>query len=320
MKLIGRTGDENIAFVYLAEMANDKYVEFVESVQPPIRREDKWVLIVSTLYGCPVACSICDAGGWYKGRLSKEDLFNQIDYLVTSRYPDNRIPAKKFKIQFARMGDPALNKNVLDVLEELPNRYHAPGLMPCISSVAPFKTDLFFNRLIEIKNRLYTGGDFQMQFSIHSTVESVRDRLIPIKKWSLSRISQYGEEFYKNGDRKIALNFALAENLPINPRILKEYFNPEIFLIKLTPVNPTLSAGEKGINNRLLSESDDYVKQLVFSLKESGFDVIISIGELEENRIGSNCGQLVRSFLMNKSMSINEIESSPAYQYEIVKN
>ena len=93
MKIIGRAGREDIAYVYLADMDNGHFVEFVESVQPPIPREDKWVLIVSTLFGCPIGCKICDAGGWYKGRLSKEDILRQIDYLVTQRYPYKKIPS-----------------------------------------------------------------------------------------------------------------------------------------------------------------------------------------------------------------------------------
>ncbi len=318
MKIIGRAGREDIAYVYLAELDENKYIEFVESVQPPIPREDKWVLIVSTLFGCPVGCKICDAGGWYKGRLTKEDILRQIDYLVSQRYPDKKIPANKFKVQFARMGDPLLNSNVLDVLTELPNRYDAPGLMPCISTIAPAKTDIFFDRLIEIKTQLFAGGKFQMQFSIHSTDRAIRDKFIPIKKWLLPQIARYGERFYKEGDRKIALNFALAENSPIDPQILSEYFNPELFLIKLTPVNPTISARQNGISNLLFSDSDDHVSRLVTSLKDRDFEVIVSIGEPEENRIGSNCGQLVRSFITDKSVPRTEMEEPPAYQYEIL--
>lgn len=318
MKIIGRAGCEDIAYVYLAELAENKYIEFVESVQPPIPREDKWVLIVSTLFGCPVGCKICDAGGRYKGKLSKEDILQQIDYLITRRYPDKKIPANKFKIQFARMGEPSLNNNVLDVLSELADRYDAPGLMPCISTVAPAKTDSFLEKLTGIKEQFYSNGKFQMQFSIHSTDRAIRDEFIPIKKWHLPQIAEFGERFFKKGDRKIALNFALAENSPIDPQILSEYFNPELFLIKLTPVNPTISARQNGINNILISDSEDYVSRLVSSLKERDFEVIVSIGELEENQIGSNCGQLVKSFITNKDVPQTEIEKSQAYQYEIL--
>ena len=35
---------------------------------------------------------------------------------------------------------------------------------------------------------------------------------------------------------------------------------------------------------------------VVDSLKAAGYDVILSIGEWEENQIGSNCGQYIKAF------------------------
>ena len=69
MKITAKAGKEDIATVFIAEMDNGKLIEFVESVQPPIPREKKWVLIVSILYGCPIGCRFCDAGEYYMGKL-----------------------------------------------------------------------------------------------------------------------------------------------------------------------------------------------------------------------------------------------------------
>ena len=157
MKILAKAGNEDVAVVYIAELSNGRLVEFVESVQPPIPREKKWVLILSTLFGCPAGCLFCDAGKDYRGRLSKADMISQIDFLIDTRFPDRKVPAGKFKIQFARMGDPAFNLNVLDVLEELPQLYDAPGLIPSVSTIAPAGCDRFFERLLEIKDKIYKG-------------------------------------------------------------------------------------------------------------------------------------------------------------------
>ena len=170
MNIIGKTGRDDIATVYLADFGNTSFVEFVESIQPPIPREEKWVLIVSTLFGCPVKCPICDAGGWYKGKLSKKEILSQIDYMILKRFPNRVVDVNKFKIQFARMGEPAFNMAVISVLKELPSLYEAKGLMPCISTVAPMGCGAFFNELLEVKEALYKNS-FQLQFSIHSTDE-----------------------------------------------------------------------------------------------------------------------------------------------------
>ena len=314
MEIISKLGKKNLAFVYLAKTAQDKYIEFVESIQPPIPKEDKWVLIISTLYGCPIGCSICDAGGWYKGKVSKKDIMSQIEYLILQNYPDGIVKSKKFKIQFARMGEPALNAAVLDVLKELPKKFNAPGLMPSISSIAPIGTDDFFEELILIKNKMYNNGNFQLQFSIHSTNHKERNILIPVKKWSLKKISSYGERFFKKDDRKITLNFALSDKYPIDPKIIKDNFNPDIFLIKLTPINPTITAKQNNIENGLFDYQSINKLKAVKTLKKMGFDVIISIGELEENKIGSNCGQYIKKFQNEKNIKAKNSYSYPQTQ------
>jgi 23S rRNA (adenine2503-C2)-methyltransferase len=208
MKVIASTGKEEIALVYILELNSGKLVECVESLQPPFSRQDKWVLLVSTMFGCPIGCVMCDAGGHYQGKPTAEEILSQIEFLVRQRFPDRIIPCKQLKIQFARMGEPALNPAVLDVLEALPEIYDTPGLMPSISTVAPAGCRNFFERLLEIKQRVYANGHFQFQFSLHSTDPQLRDVIIPVRKWSFSEMAEYGERFYVNGDRKITLNFA----------------------------------------------------------------------------------------------------------------
>jgi 23S rRNA (adenine2503-C2)-methyltransferase len=295
IEVLDEFGREDIAKVYIAALRGNKenLIEFVESVQPPLTREEKWVLIVSTLVGCPVGCKMCDAGGYYKDKLTSEEILAEIDYMVRKRFPDGRIPIPKFKIQFARMGDPALNSNVLDVLEKLPKVYDAPGLLPSISTIAPKNSGDFLERLLDIKDRFYSNGNFQLQFSVHTTDIKKRDELIPISKMSFQEIADYGERFYKKGDKKITLNFAMSKGYPVDVDVVKKYFNPDKFIIKLTPINPT----ETAICNELVSEIDAYnpssADKIVTGFRSKGYDVILSIGEVEENKIGSNCGQFV---------------------------
>jgi 23S rRNA (adenine2503-C2)-methyltransferase len=302
LRLIETNGcGDDIARVYVAELEDGSLIEFADALQPPLTREQKWVLIVSTLKGCPFNCPICDAGGNYRGKLSCDEIFEQIDFLVRENYPSGVVPAEKFKIQFARMGDPALNDAVLDVLRQIPNRYAAPGAIPCISTVAPAGRDDFFERLIDIKNEFYSNGRFQMQFSIHTTSEEARHRLIPARTWSFSKISEYGERFRTRNDKKITLNFAPVQGMPLEPEILLEHFSPETFLVKLTPVNPTFSSRENGFIGLIAPENPEFNKSIVQKFNDCGYETILSIGELDENRIGSNCGMMIRKIGIEKS-------------------
>ena len=311
MKVFAVTGSPDVAEVFMADMGEGRMIEFVEALQPPYSRDERWILMISTLYGCPVKCLICDAGGGYRGKPTADEILRQIDHMVYRWYPDGHVPAGKFKIQFARMGEPALNMAVLDVLEELPGRYSAPGLMPSISTIAPHGTDDFFEGLLDVKNRLYPNGRFQFQYSIHTTDVALRDKLIPVRKWSFAQMANYGKCFYRTGDRKITLNFALAEGMPVDPDVMLRYFDPEHYLVKITPVNPTCRAVQNGLSTHIDPYRPETGQVVAHSLTDAGYDVIVSIGEVEENEIGSNCGQYVLKY-MESEKSLKD-----GYTYEV---
>jgi len=314
MKVFAVTGSPDVAEVFMADMGKERLVEFVEALQPPYSRDERWVLMVSTLYGCPVKCLICDAGGSYRGKPTAEEILLQIDHMVYRWYPDGHVPASKFKIQFARMGEPSFNMAVLDVLEQLPRRYSAHGLMPSVSTIAPRGADAFFEGLLDVKNRLYSNRRFQFQYSIHTTDVALRDKLIPVRKWSFAQMAAYGERFYRPGDRKITLNFALAEGMPVEPNVMLHYFDPERYLVKITPVNPTCHAVQNGLSTRIDPYRPETGQVVAQSLIAAGYDVIISIGEVEENAIGSNCGQYVLKYLEGQQT----VQDGYKYQVEAI--
>ena len=329
LKLIGEMGRDDLATVFILENSRGKRLECVESLQPPLPRSEKWVLIISTLFGCPIGCRICDAGSTYSGKIPYDELLGQVDFLIGRRFPERTVGVKKFKIQFARMGEPLLNPAVFDLLESLPRLYEAPGLMPSFSTIAPRGCLRGLSRLKEIKDAWYGSGRFQLQFSIHSTDPAQRDEIIPAPKLSLRQISAFGGEFRESGDRLVTLNFALARGMHFDPAVMIDTFDPAHFLVKLTPVNPTFQAVRSSYRTVLGTEETsirtagpawsppfeagcpptrddriidtagkalDDLDHAVRHLKESGFEVLISVGELEENRIGSNCGQYVAAY------------------------
>ncbi|MDH7508596.1 MAG: radical SAM protein [Methanomassiliicoccales archaeon] len=314
MRVLAEYGNEEIAKVYVVQLREDeagngksrKYVvECVESVQPPIPREKKWVLIVSTMFGCPIKCKFCDAGGDYLGKLTAEEILAQIAYIVRRRFPDNYVPIPKFKIQFARMGEPSLNPAVLEAMRRLPEILDAPGLNVSLSTIAP-KTNTaekFFEELIEIKEQYYSRGRFQLQFSIHTTDVDKRNELIPIKKWSFEEIAAYGDRFSspESGDKKVTLNFAPAVGYPLDAKVIRKHFDPSKFIIKITPLNPTVRSHEQSLQSLIDPYDSKSSQRVVEMFEKEGFEVILSIGELEENKIGSNCGQYVQRAIHSRA-------------------
>ena len=45
LRIVDSHGNDELARVFVAELADGALIEFAESVQPPFPREEKWVLI-----------------------------------------------------------------------------------------------------------------------------------------------------------------------------------------------------------------------------------------------------------------------------------
>ncbi len=308
-KIIGKRGKDGVAWIYLLSSNREEgvLIECVDALDPRYSARDKWVIILSSQKGCPVKCQFCDAAFYFKGNLNQEELLEQLDVVMAPHLKgDDCLNSKKVKLHFARMGEPAMNPAVLGVLADIPFIYPGVNFIPTIATIAPAGNEKWFQELIDLKNQLYSGGRFQLQFSLNSTDENYRDRIMPVRKWTAREISNYGSKYYMDGDRKITLNYALALETPFDARRLIETFDPSVFLIKITPVNPTEGA-TRGNFTTALKFDGSYPESLgreINKLEEAGFEVIISIGSLEEVAVGSNCGQLAfTSYLRMEKIS-----------------
>ena len=296
MTIIERREIPGLAGLYLAELPGDgmRLLEFVDTVEPGVDKKDKWVLMISTQFGCAVGCRMCDAGAMgFHGNLAAGEMLAQVRRVLSDNPALDPSTHPKLKIHFARMGEPALNPAVLEALRLLSSEMPFPGLMPSLSTVAPKtpEAEAFLERLIGIKDAHYAGGRFQLQFSVHATDSGLRKKIVPIPVWSLEEIAAYGKRFVRPRDRKITLNFALSDGERLDVAELRRTFDPALFLIKVTPVNPTYSAGLNGSvnvwNNPPAGLSDDSA-----ALERAGFTVILSPSAKEEIEAETSCGQL----------------------------
>ena len=131
-------------------------------------------------------------------------------------------------VSFCGFGEPLLNPCAMDALEELALRYIAPGLLPCVSTMAPAGCENMLERLLDIRRRAFLDSDFQLQFSIHTMLEDERSGLFGIPCLSLEDISIFGREFHIPGTRKVTLNFALYGGACVDAEILALVFSPDL--------------------------------------------------------------------------------------------
>lgn len=259
--------------------------------------EEKWVITVSSQYGCAMDCKFCDAPKVGNGRNATfNDLINQVKTGI-SLHPEIE-KTNRLNVHFARMGEPTFNSNVIDATLYLAGMLKEKdwGFHPVISTMMPKNNhylDQFIIRWARLKNRFF-NGEAGLQLSINTTDNELRQKHMGNSTLSLEEISETFNLLAKPKGRKYTLNFAYCGQ-PIDENKLRELFNPEKFICKITPMHLTDSCKE----NDLITE-DGYdsfypYKDVEERLKSVGFDVIVFVPSCEEDEGRITCGNAILS-------------------------
>ena len=255
--------------------------------------EEKWVITISTQYGCDSHCSFCDVPEVGPGtNATFNDLIQQV--LAGIKLHSEVKSTKRLNIHFARMGEPTWNPEVLEATKWM--KVHIDPeykIHPVVSTMMPRHNQwlrTFIHVWMRLKNRLLEGNA-GLQISINSTAEDERGRIFRGSAISLENIGKVMDGIIPFG-RKITLNFALAD-WEIDPDVLLKYFNPEWYVCKLTPLHRTIAAESKAmIPDRNWISYAPYASTEA-RLKSAGFDVIVFIASKEEDESRITCGNAI---------------------------
>jgi len=145
---------------------------------------EKWVVTLSTQFGCPQKCTFCDVPNVnFGGNATYDDLMKQL-YSALELYPEVNY-TERLNIHYARMGEPMLNTkevfyhaNVMgttkfkqDMIEQLNLRIetiHPVFTTMLPKSVSLNKTKSRLEQWTHIKNEVFRG-QAGLQLSINST-------------------------------------------------------------------------------------------------------------------------------------------------------
>jgi 23S rRNA (adenine2503-C2)-methyltransferase len=257
--------------------------------------EEKWVITISTQYGCSMGCTFCDVPKVGPGKNATEkDLIRQV--LTGIKLHPEVEHTKRLNIHFARMGEPTWNPAVLDATRwfktHIDPEYH---IHPVVSTMMPRKNiwlKTFIHTWMRMKNRLL-HGEAGLQLSINSTNEDERKKMFGGSACTLEEIARIMDGIIPNG-RKITLNFAIA-NYTIDPNVLLKYFDPDDYIIKLTPMHKTFTCMEsKTVTIGNYTTYEPYEADEV-ALKKAGYDVLVFIASREEDEGRITCGNAILS-------------------------
>lgn len=266
---------------------------------------EKWVITLSTQYGCSMNCKFCDVPKVGKGtNATLADLDSQIVNALLL-HPEVK-ETKRLNIHYARMGEPTFNADVLrnaNSLRELVRPYIGESLIhPVISTMMPKNNKMlvsFLKNWATIKNEVYKG-DAGLQFSINSTDDTQREFMFSGNALSLEDVAIVANYLPRPIGRKYALNFALADDYIIDANILKSYFNPDWFMCKITPLHKTKSCDDNGIVTTGGYEEFTPYRDVEQRLKDAGYDVIVFVPSYDEDLGLITCGNIILSGNMPK--------------------
>ena len=142
----------------------------------PMPLTEKWVITISTQYGCSMGCKFCDVP---KVGIGRNATFNDLKGEVLTaikQHPEVK-HTKRLNIHYARMGEPTWNANVLlhaiSVKKDIEPFIGDSLVHPVISTMLPKRNKKLVEFLHKwcyyIKNELYKG-DAGLQFSINTTI------------------------------------------------------------------------------------------------------------------------------------------------------
>ena len=165
---------------------------------------EKWVITLSTQYGCVMKCTFCDVPNVkMKGNVSFDDLKQQL-YSALSLFPNVKY-VERLNIHFARMGEPIFNREVFRfsewMIENKRTIQKETGISievihPVLTTSLPKNFSLLEERILkwcQIKNDFY-NGQAGLQFSINSTCENQRSEMFSDMQLPLIELAKIAEK------------------------------------------------------------------------------------------------------------------------------
>lgn len=264
---------------------------------------EKWVITVSTQYGCVMKCNFCDVPKVpWKGNATFQDLKDQF-YSAISAFP-NIGYTERLNLHFARMGEPIFNDAVFDfafwLYDEKKQIQDETGLRievihPVLTTSLPKQYKHLKAKILDwcdIKNNVY-NGQAGLQFSINSTNSVQRGEMFGGMALDLFDFAQITEKLPDPIGRKYCLNFAYSTDYSIDAEYLSQLFDSNKFMCKITPIHNNNACRDNKIITMDGYESYTPYKKPEEDLKSAGFDVLVFVPSMDEEDGLVTCGNAI---------------------------
>lgn len=270
---------------------------------PCMPLSEKWVITLSTQYGCVMKCNFCDVPKVkFRGNASFQDLKDQL-YSAISAFPSITY-TERLNIHFARMGEPIFNDAVFEFARwlylekkqiQIDTGLRIEVIHPVLTTSLPKEFKSLESKIIEwcdIKNEFY-NGQAGLQFSINSTDYLQRIEMFGGMAADLMDVSKVTRYMPDPIGRKYCLNFAYSTDYEIDGKHLAALFDTEKFMCKITPIHNNNACRDNKIST--IGGYDSYLpyQKPEEDLKAAGFDVLVFVPSMDEEDGLVTCGNAV---------------------------
>ncbi len=258
----------------------------IESVVIP--EKERKTLCISTQVGCPLDCKFCATGLMgYKRNLTAGEIIDQ--YLLAAKDYD----AKEItNIVYMGMGEPLLNyeetlKSLTIFTHELSTGISRNRITISTSGI-PHK----------IKELADTGLRVKLAFSLHSTFEDIRSKIMPInEKYSLEKNLDAIKYYAKETKTRITFEYTMLEGINDRDEDIKGITKICASVpskINIIPFNSIKHMSPDGISAEL--EPTPFFKIQKFADKLRDKNITVMLRETQGDDIAAACGQLAVKF------------------------
>ena len=264
--------------------------------------QEKWVITLSTQYGCVMECTFCDVPNIkFKGNVSFEDLKKQL-YTALNTHK-NITYTDRLNIHFARMGEPIFNSNVFKFSTWLAENkrqiqndigVRIEVIHPVLTTMCPKhrKTKDRIGLWSRVKNELF-NGQAGLQLSINTTSDEQRDIMFGNSSMSLAEISDIADSLEMPIGRKYCINIAYASGNEVDGSKLAKLFDVNKWMVKITPIH-----NNNACKKNRIETIEGYHSYLPYkvpeeSCKDAGFDTLVFIPSQDEEDGLVTCGNAI---------------------------
>jgi len=163
--------------------------------------EDRVSCCLSSQVGCPMGCTFCATGlGGFDRDLGVDEIVGQ--YLWLQRLSPRRVS----HVVFMGMGEPLLNiKNVVKALRVLHEEIGLSYRHLTVSTVG---------LVPQIRELATLGLPIHLALSLHSAVDEVRSRLMPVnQRWPVAEVWGAMKAYHKATGRKVTVEYLLINGV-----------------------------------------------------------------------------------------------------------